>query len=164
MAITDDDEVYSWGQGETGRLGNGGISDAQTPALVDTFPEKVSSLVCGGDFNLAQLQSGDVYVWGSNHNYQLGVPLGFDVQNAMERFPTLLTTLKDKKIVKLIAGIDNALALAADGTVYSWGAKVWEIPHEMVSLKGVKCVDGACGKGTNAVISGKDYSNVLWFL
>ena len=126
QAIGSDGNIYTWGYGGNGNVGNGSTVDVYGPTqahkpngVLPNFSWKqvsvlsVASLAIGSDGNL--------YSWGANNNGQLGdntttqrnTPIRVAApQNA----PTGLTW------VQASAGWDNnSFGLASDGNLYSWG-------------------------------------------
>ncbi|KAK9296481.1 hypothetical protein QLX08_009530 [Tetragonisca angustula] len=72
MALTDNGEVYSWGDNSVGQLGTKSSSNngpCKVTALAEIIIEKI---VCGYKHTLALSDKGDLYVWGDNSYGQLG--------------------------------------------------------------------------------------------
>ena len=126
MALTTDGQVYTWGENNSGVLGNSLVDDYSEnhPVPVDMTGvlsgKTITAISAGGsDFALALASDGTVYSWGYNGNGELGngtmasspVPVAVDTTGV----------LKGKTITAISAGADFTLALASDGTVYSWG-------------------------------------------
>lgn len=64
MAVTDTGAVYSWGDGEYGKLGRGGSEGCKTPKLVEKLQGyDVVRVYCGGQFSAALTKGGAVYTW-----------------------------------------------------------------------------------------------------
>ena len=78
MALTGDGELYIWGCGGNGQLGNNAWSNSPKPIRVvgtETLgltPKEGIILGGGGWHNLLMAGNGDVYSWGCNHYGQLG--------------------------------------------------------------------------------------------
>lgn len=56
MALTDAGEVFSWGNGKTGRLGHGNEDDELSPKRIEYFVErgiKIERIVAGGGQSFA---------------------------------------------------------------------------------------------------------------
>ena len=58
-----------------------------------------------------------IYSWGLNLLGQLG-----HGDNELRWRPTLLQSLKEKRIVQLATGAGHSLCLDTENTLYSWGA------------------------------------------
>ena len=65
-------DVYCWGSGVFGRLGQGSATDASTPTQVVGLPGPATSVALGYDHSCALLVDGDVWCWGHNNSGQLG--------------------------------------------------------------------------------------------
>lgn len=68
----------------------------------------------------ALASDGTVYSWGFNSNGQLGDGTNTN-SNAPVAVKTTGTPMDGKTIVQVAAGAPYSLALASDGTIYSWG-------------------------------------------
>ncbi|KAL0484605.1 E3 ubiquitin-protein ligase HERC [Acrasis kona] len=92
-----------------------GSTDYRT--ITELMGQEVKRVECGDGYFLALTESGTVYSWGNNFNYQLG--LG----DRMNRdFPTLIEGLSNLKVTKVgVTQDDNSYALTEDGDLYMWG-------------------------------------------
>lgn len=72
VCITEDGEVYSWGNGKNGALGHGDWNELNSPKKVEGLKDIVK-IECGGDFNICLDKDGNLYSWGSNRYGQLGI-------------------------------------------------------------------------------------------
>lgn len=161
LALTEDGEVWVWGSGEYGRLGNGWHSDALTPEPVEVLSalSGCKYIACGKAFSAAITDAGALYTWGRNDNGQLGCvgSAGLDVNN-MEAIPV---SVKIPPLKSISCGFGHSLAITDDGALYGWGMKRRMEP-DIVALEeeGVKFVSTACGDRMCAAISdkGKVYS------
>jgi alpha-tubulin suppressor-like RCC1 family protein len=111
-ARTDQGNVYCWGAGTRGQLGDG-AKDSVKPLLVNGLTG-AQSLAVGGDFGCVLLQGGSVSCWGSNTHGQLG--RGTESLHG-EAGPVPGLTA----VAKLVVGQRFACALLAAG-VMCWGA------------------------------------------
>ncbi|GBG33280.1 Ankyrin repeat and protein kinase domain-containing protein 1 [Hondaea fermentalgiana] len=75
LALTADQEVWSWGRGTCGRLGLGPRTDTQyLPARVDRLnDERIEQLAVGWSHSLAISELGAVFVWGCGAEGRLGL-------------------------------------------------------------------------------------------
>ena len=68
VALTTDGEVWAWGNGEMGRLGNGENDNFEVPVPMEYFAEdNIVQIACGRDFSFAINEDGELYGWGSNN-------------------------------------------------------------------------------------------------
>ena len=74
----------------------------------------------GYEHSLALASDGTVYAWGRNNSGQLGKNDATDA-HIPAAVQTLGTPMAGKVIVQLAAGNSQSMALASDGTVYTWG-------------------------------------------
>lgn len=64
LALTDEGFVYSWGDGDFGKLGRGGSEGCTSPKEVDRLRGLgVVQIECGAQFSLARTKSGQVWTW-----------------------------------------------------------------------------------------------------
>jgi len=157
MALGVSGEIWSWGRGENGRLGNGGNSDQLEPCPVDFFLDLdivCKDIACGNSFTLALTDDGRIYGWGKNDQSQLGIGAGMAMDvYAMEDMPVQITALANEKIVKIAAGGGHALAINDKGELFFWGMRLWMEPHKMTALKEHHIAQAACGNGFSAVLT-----------
>ena len=163
VAIDDQGLVWSWGKGESGRLGNGGSSDQLEPAPVD-FLEDVpcKQVACGMGHGMVVTDEGQLWAWGMNDQCQLGVSGGLQVDMyAMEEYPVQVEDgLEGLPIASVACGRGHTVAVAEDGTTFHWGSRTWEQPVRMTILDGQGAEQAACGKTYSLVraADGKVYS------
>ena len=108
---------WTWGTSDFGQLGNGTTSTAiANPAAVAGLSDVVQ-LEGGREHIIALTATGQVMVWGSNENGQLG--LG---GNANRSRPTALSVpCGAGGVSQVAAGHNNSLVRCADGRVFSFG-------------------------------------------
>ncbi|GBG25543.1 Serine/threonine-protein kinase Nek8 [Hondaea fermentalgiana] len=157
VALGVDGEVWTWGSGENGRLGNGGTTDQLEPYPVEYFLEvgiKIVSIATGNSFSLALSDDGKVYGWGKNDQAQLGLggSMSMDVY-AMEEMPRQIDLLANETIVSIAAGGSHAMAVNSKGEVFHWGMRLWVEPHKMTALQQHHVVQAGCGANFNAVLT-----------
>lgn len=76
LALSEDGDIYSWGDGVNGQLGLGYVVEQLTPKKITTISEgevKFKKISAGKEHSLALSNSGDIYVWGGNMFGQLGL-------------------------------------------------------------------------------------------
>uniref|UniRef100_A0A3Q3AXX1 E3 ubiquitin-protein ligase HERC2 n=1 Tax=Kryptolebias marmoratus TaxID=37003 RepID=A0A3Q3AXX1_KRYMA len=111
-------QVWSWGDGDYGKLGRGGSDGCKTPKLVEKLQDlDIVKVCCGSQFSVALTKDGQVYTWGKGDNQRLGHGTDEHV-----RYPKLLDSLQGKKVVDVAVGSTHCLALTDDGEVHSWGS------------------------------------------
>ena len=123
--IASDNQVYCWGAGGLGQLGNNTTTAAQSwPIAVTTsgaFAGKtIKTITTGGNYSCAIASDDLAYCWGSNANYQLGINLGTTQLNVPTAVYTA-GTLNGKTMKAISAGSANTCAIASDDLAYCWG-------------------------------------------
>uniref|UniRef100_A0A8C4NJF8 HECT-type E3 ubiquitin transferase n=1 Tax=Eptatretus burgeri TaxID=7764 RepID=A0A8C4NJF8_EPTBU len=117
LAVTDDGQVWSWGDGDYGKLGRGGSNSCKTPFQVERLQGLgVIRTRCGSQFSAAITKDGHLYTWGKGNRWRLGHGTEDQV-----RFPRLVESLQDKHVVDVALGCTHCLALMDEGSIYSWG-------------------------------------------
>ncbi len=90
MALTSDGNLYSWGDGTNGQLGNGANTQANVPVSVDmtgVLAGKTLTDIDAGYFHNIVLDSdGALYTWGKNDSGQLG-----NASNTSSNVPVAVT-------------------------------------------------------------------------
>jgi len=152
LALSDEGMVFSWGDGDFGKLGRGGSEGCATPANVEKLNGMgIIQIECGAQFSLALSKSGAVWTWGKGDYFRLG-------HNADQhvRKPTLVESLRGKKIIHVAVGALHCLAVTDAGQVYAWGdndhgqqgnggTSVNRKPALVHGLEGVKVTRVSCG-------------------
>uniref|UniRef100_A0A7S1YR06 RCC1-like domain-containing protein n=2 Tax=Ditylum brightwellii TaxID=49249 RepID=A0A7S1YR06_9STRA len=113
LALTKDGIVYGWGQNNKGQLGVGlGLSVdiyamEALPRVIEGNLEgrRVVKISTGHSHAAAVTDRGELFVWGSSIHWE----------------PELMTNLLHTKIVDVACGQNYTIALAKDGTIYSFG-------------------------------------------
>ena len=126
LALSADGTVYAWGRNEYGQLGNGvTATNSPTPVAVKTTGtsmdgKTIMQVAAGATHSLALATDGTIYAWGKNEYGQLGndSTINSPIPVAVK---TTGTPMDGKKIIQIHAGYEHSLALASDGTVYTWG-------------------------------------------
>ncbi|KAJ5580121.1 Ran exchange factor Prp20/Pim1 [Penicillium hispanicum] len=146
IALTQDNQIFSWGVNDQGALGRdtaweGGYKDIDdnsdsdsddedsglnpkesTPAAIpaDAFPEGTVfvEVAAADSASFALTDDGQVYGWGTFRSND-GI-LGFDATHRVQTTPILIPQLK--KIKHLTCGANHVLALNDKGSVFSWGS------------------------------------------
>ena len=129
LALSDDGNVYSWGSGDYGALGRGSTAISRVPVAVTTAGtpmagKKIVRVAAGANYSLAVSDEGIVYSWGGGWG---GAPVGKlgDGANTQRLVPVAVATagtpMAGKRIVDIAAGGLASMALASDGTLFTWG-------------------------------------------
>jgi uncharacterized repeat protein (TIGR01451 family) len=117
LMLKTDKTLWAIGFNSMGQLGNGTTANSTTPVQVAGL-SNVARIAAGPEFSLALKEDGTIWAWGINGNGQLG-PNGGLMSFDPHPNPVQVTGLP--AITNLAAGENFCLALASDGTVWSWG-------------------------------------------
>lgn len=129
MVVTPAGRVLAWGQNHDGVLGQGktysqlATLSLPTPVKDQSGLGELTGIVAvsagNGASALALTEDGEIWSWGDRST------LGRTVSNSDAPLPGKVRNAADNGSLAHIAAVsigdDNALALADDGTVYSWG-------------------------------------------
>ena len=97
-------QVWSWGDGDYGKLGRGGSNSCKTPFQVERLQGLgVIRTHCGSQFSAAITKDGHLYTWGKGNRWRLGHGTEDQV-----RFPRLVESLQG---VLLILSIVMKIAM-----------------------------------------------------
>ncbi|XP_034457870.1 probable E3 ubiquitin-protein ligase HERC1 isoform X1 [Hippoglossus hippoglossus] len=115
-AVTNDGELYTWGEGDFGRLGHSDSQSRNMPTLVKDI-SGVGQVACGSSHTIAVAQDGHtVWSFGGGDNGKLG----HGDTNRVYR-PKVIEALHGFIIRKVCAGSQSSLALTSAGQVFAWG-------------------------------------------
>lgn len=115
--LTDNGEVYTWGEGKFGRLGHGAERNCHSPRLVEVlYGKRPSQVACGGFHTAVITEDGRMFTFGGGEHGQLGHG---DKVNKVK--PTLVQALDSFTIVQITCGWSHSVALTNKGKVYTWG-------------------------------------------
>uniref|UniRef100_A0A7N6BG99 HECT-type E3 ubiquitin transferase n=1 Tax=Anabas testudineus TaxID=64144 RepID=A0A7N6BG99_ANATE len=115
-AVTSDGELYTWGEGDFGRLGHSDSQSRNVPTLVKDI-SSVGQVACGSSHTIAVAQDGrTVWSFGGGDNGKLG----HGDTNRVYR-PKVVEALHGFIIRKVCAGSQSSLALTSAGQVFAWG-------------------------------------------
>ncbi|BDR52279.1 hypothetical protein KIM372_01860 [Bombiscardovia nodaiensis] len=117
-AIDSVGDVYTWGAGSSGQLGNGMNSTVSVPTHMSlpTTSEAVQ-IVASGSHILALTASAQAYAWGSNTNGELG-----NNTTAASNVPVVVGLPGNALPAGMGAGGTHSLAVSRKGDMYAWGA------------------------------------------
>lgn len=121
LALASDGTVWAWGYNEYGQLGNGSMTDKNIPVQVTGLNGKtITSIAAGSVHSLAVASDGTLWVWGHNTSSQLGD--GTDIGRST---PVQVMGLSEKTITSCAGGNEHSIALASDGTLWTWGSNFY---------------------------------------
>lgn len=114
-AVRADGTVLGWGRNTEGQVGDGTTTRRTSPVAVSGL-DQVVRIAGGRDHGLAVRTDGSVWSWGSNDYGQLGLGNSGAATDRLVPVQVIASGMSD-----VTAGAHHSYALAADGTVRSWG-------------------------------------------
>ena len=118
LMLKSDKTLWSIGANANGQLGDGSSTNRTAPVQVAGV-SNVARIAAGGDFSIARKEDGTIWAWGNNFNGQLG-PGGGSMDFSAHPNPVQVTGLP-ASMTEIAAGPGHCLAIASDGTIWSWG-------------------------------------------
>ncbi|TXI97501.1 MAG: hypothetical protein E6Q32_11615 [Neisseriales bacterium] len=121
--IANTGNLYCWGAGDSGQIGNGTNDSVNVPTAV-TMPVGVESfnmVSTNTKFSCAIAHNGNLYCWGGAGSGQIGnganagvnIPTSVIIPNGVESFTTVSTNA------------EFSCAIANNGKVYCWGTGIY---------------------------------------
>ena len=149
LMLKSDKTVWAIGGNQFGQLGDGTTTVRTSPVQVSGLTNVAQIDASAEDFSLALKEDGTVWGWGLNRSGQLG-PGGGSLNFDPHPLPILNAGLPSG-IADIAAGSEFALAVAPNGTVWSWGDNNWfqlgrsspvqdPIPSPIPNFNGVSAV------------------------
>jgi alpha-tubulin suppressor-like RCC1 family protein len=119
FAIDMQEQLWTWGNNESGQLGLGHNMNQSTPqpVLVDNKPFRCAKVSAGGTHSLAIDSQGQPWAWGSNMYGQLG--LGHTNSQATPQ--PVLVNGQPFLCDQVSAGGNHSLASNRQGQLWAWG-------------------------------------------
>ncbi len=117
VALAPSGEVWAWGEGKDGELGNGRRTNHLRPVRVH-LPEgvKVKAVRAGAEYALAVTTTGRVLAWGAGLSGQLG-----NGRKKSSDVPVFADLPRGVRVTAVSAGALAAIALTSTGRVLAWG-------------------------------------------
>jgi hypothetical protein len=118
LALSNNHYVYSWGLGQSGRLGHGSCDSLAFPTrIVGLHAHAISKITCGHHHSLAVTMGGTLFAWGANNGGQLGIASMVD---QLTPHPVRLPS-QAGAVLEVAGGAFHTLAITEGGACYSWG-------------------------------------------
>ncbi|XP_069684156.1 X-linked retinitis pigmentosa GTPase regulator-like [Periplaneta americana] len=114
LVSTESGKLFAWGNNSDGQLGVGDIADRAAPTRVVGIHSDIAQLSAGCLSSAALTVNGQVYVWGSNSDGQLGLP---ETSECLS--PVLLPF--DQRIVHISCGYYHTAFVTESGALYTCG-------------------------------------------
>ena len=121
--LASDNQVYCWGYGSYGQLGNNVKSNSYNPVAVITsgvFSGKtIKSISAGGNHTCAIASDDLAYCWGQGDVGQLGNNSNTD--SSVPVAVTISGALNGKTVKSISSGFNGGCVVASDDKSYCWG-------------------------------------------
>ena len=127
-ALTSNGRIFTWGKNFHGQLGDGTIINRNIPIDITNQidldnDEIIIDVNSGGYHSIALTSNGRIFIWGRNHEGQLGN--GTAINSSI---PIEITTKFDlkvgEKILKVYSGALFSIAMTSEGRIFTWGDNV----------------------------------------
>ncbi|XP_026673021.1 RCC1 and BTB domain-containing protein 1 [Ceratina calcarata] len=122
MVITNDGEVYGWGQNNFGQLGIGNYVNQGSPCKVTSLiGVTIEKIACGCTHVLALSNKGNLYVWGANNSGQLGLDTG-SKSDAWRPVQLVVEEVNRVADIATMHFSHISVALVEGNRIYVWGS------------------------------------------
>jgi alpha-tubulin suppressor-like RCC1 family protein len=122
LALRQDGTVWAWGANLSGELGTGNLAARDRPVQVPGL-SGIIAVAAGEAHSLALKSDGSLWTWGDNYYGEMGN--GQSSQNN-GLIPEQITTFPSGlKFIAIACGDQFDMALASDGSVWSWGINTY---------------------------------------
>ncbi|XVF71022.1 hypothetical protein PTKIN_Ptkin12aG0001300 [Pterospermum kingtungense] len=160
--VTKQGEVFCWGDGNGGRLGNKISIDINYPKFVESLNGiAVQAVACGEYQTCALTQSGELYAWGGDFH---GTDLVNEVKNSSQWLPHKISgPLHGINVLTVSCGEWHTAIVSTAGQLFTYGDGTFGVlghgntqsllePKAVESLKGLWVKSVSCGPWHTAAI------------
>jgi len=116
LALTEEGELYGWGDGDANGHGRDELTPRRVTALVD---QRVKLMDTGYDASCAVMEKGELFTWGSSGSYY---NLGHG-DNEPQATPKRVEGLFGARVAAVAISGYHTLAVDEDGVVWAFGVR-----------------------------------------
>ena len=120
LALTNHEQIYSWGNGSYCALGFGSVEDVTQPRILDIkqggLRLNIVKIVCGKLHSMCLSSKKKIFTWGTGLNGRLGHGHNEDVL-----VPTEIQMLSNLRVINISAGDSHSAAITQTKKLYMWG-------------------------------------------
>lgn len=125
MVVTADNELFSWGRGDNGRLGLGNEETYSVPKSVALGPHfHPCTAFCGIDSSVVLTQENVMFACGSNRGNKLALDreTRARVEESLSFMSVPISSFDNKSIRSVALGSSHGAAVTFDGKLYTYGS------------------------------------------
>jgi len=130
MAISTDNQVFTWGNNLYGQLGNKDTSNRLKPTEITSefnlVSDEIVEVIAGQLHAFGISSSGKVYAWGLNGNGQLGIGTTSSIFTPVE-ITSAFNLLVGERVIEMSAGSNFSYAITSYGRVFAWGYNYYRL-------------------------------------
>jgi alpha-tubulin suppressor-like RCC1 family protein len=119
LVVRSDGTAWAFGDNTDGELGDGTTTSSTLPVQVSGLSGVTAVSAGNNSLSFALKSDGTVWAWGSNSWGQLGI--GNSSSSYNQTTPVQVTGLSGLTITAALAAANDGLALASNGTIWTWG-------------------------------------------
>jgi len=115
-AIKTDGTLWTWGNGDNGKLGDATLTNTSTPVTTFAGGTNWKQVTSGNDHTAAIKTDGTLWTWGRGSSGRLG-----NASTTLTNSTPITTFTGGSSWKQISAGGDHTAAIKTDGTLWTWG-------------------------------------------